>query len=375
MIHVALCTDGVFPQGMGGMQRHSRLLAEHLAATGRVRLTVIHPHEPGMFDPALGIEEVHVAPIDTERFYLRELWRYSGRVAKELDRLRPDVILSQGFCVWKGIDRFTDRLIMHPHGLEMYQGLTRKERWLGTPFRMAVRYMARRSAVVVSLGGMLTGILQRETRGSSARVQVIPNAVDVPPAAAYVPASKPLRMLFVGRFAFNKGLDLLIGVARRLEREGRAGEVRFELAGDGPLLAAIQAEGVPQNVVLLGRVDDDRLFKLYAECDAFVLPTRFEGMPTVVLEAMARCRPIIVSEVGATAELVDATNGHLIPSGDADALYTAVVAFIGATTAQRRGMGEASYARCAERFAWPMVTQGFVELFESVGRHSVRING
>ena len=375
MIHVVLCTDGVFPQAMGGMQRHSRLLAEHLAATGRVRLTVIHPHQPGLFDRGLGIEEVAIAPLDTERFYLGELWRYSGRVARELDRLRPDVILSQGFCVWKGIDRFTDRLIMHPHGLEMYQGLTRKERWLGTPFRMAVRYMARRSAVVVSLGGKLTGILQPEVRNSRARVQVIPNAVDVPPAVAYVPGSPPLRMLFVGRFAFNKGLDLLLAVARRLEREGRADQVRFELAGDGPLRAAIQAEGVPANVILLGRVEDEELFRLYSECDAFILPTRFEGMPTVVLEAMARSRPIIVSDVGATAELVDASNGHLLPSGDADALYAAVVAFIGSTTAQRRAMGETSYTRCAERFTWPMVTQGFVELFESVGRRPERISG
>jgi len=372
VIHVVLCTDGVFPQAMGGMQRHSRLLAEHLAVTGRVRLTVIHPHPLRIFDPALGIEEVHVASIDTERFYLRELWRYSGRVAHELDRLKPDVILSQGFCVWKGIGRFSRRLIMHPHGLEMYQGLSRKERLLGTPFRMAVRYMARRSAVVVSLGGMLTGILQREVRGSRARVQVIPNAVDVPPAAAYVPGSEPLRMLFVGRFAFNKGLDLLIAVARRLEREGRAGAVRFELAGDGPLLAAIKAEGVPQNVVLLGRVDDDRLFQLYTECDAFVLPTRFEGMPTVVLEAMARCRPIIVSDVGATAELVDATNGHLLPSGDADALYDAINAFIASSPAERSAMGAASYARCAGQFAWPAVTGRFVELFEEVAIRNAR---
>ncbi|HRF81535.1 MAG TPA: glycosyltransferase family 4 protein, partial [Flavobacteriales bacterium] len=146
-IHVVLCTDGVFPQAMGGMQRHSRLLAEHLAATGRIKLTVIHPHPNRIFSQGSGIEEVHVPPIDTTRFYLKELWAYSGRVASELDRLHPDVILSQGFCVWKGMHRYSSRLILHPHGLEMFQGLTWKERLLGTPFRMAVRYMARRSAV------------------------------------------------------------------------------------------------------------------------------------------------------------------------------------------------------------------------------------
>lgn len=361
--HVVICTDGVFPQAMGGMQRHSRLLAEHLAATGRIRLTVIHPHAAGLFEGIAGIEEVPIPGIDTSSFYLAELWRYSGRVASELERLRPDVILSQGFSVWKHIDRFSDRLIMHPHGLEMFQGLSWKERMMGLPFRWAVRYMARRSAVVISLGGKLTPILNKLVKGSRARIAVIPNAVDVPPRPPDRTTSGPMRVLFVGRFAWNKGIDLLIAVARRFEQDGLADEMRFELAGDGPMLAAIKAEGVPSNAELLGRVDDDRLFELYTACDVFVLPTRFEGMPTVVLEAMARARPIIVSDVGATAELVDATNGGLLPSGDAEALYEALKRMLSASSEERRAMGEASYQRCAERFAWPRVTERFLELF------------
>ena len=366
MIHVALCTDGIFPLAMGGMQRHSRLLAEHLAGTGRVKLTVLHPHALGVFDPALGIHEVSVTPIDTNRLYLRELWRYSGRMARELDRLNPDVILSQGFCVWKGIEKYKGRLVMHPHGLEMFQGLSPKERALGTPFRMAVRHIARRSAEVVSLGGKLTGILEEAVKGSPARVCVLPNAVDIPPPVEYRPTGSPVQLLFVGRFAFNKGLDLLIEVARRLIQEGHGDLARFILAGDGPLLAQIRAQGLPQNVELAGRVDDERLFALYTECAALLLPTRFEGMPTVVLEAMARSRPIIVSNVGATAELVNHTNGYLIPSGDAGALYEAIMAFCRTGAAAREAMGHASYARCSSRFGWPQVTSEFLALFEEV---------
>ncbi|MBL7957653.1 MAG: glycosyltransferase, partial [Flavobacteriales bacterium] len=152
-IRIALCTDGVFPHAMGGMQRHSRLLAEHLSTIPGIRLIVIHPHPPGIFHSGLRIEEVPVAPIDEQRFYLKELWRYSGRVAAELDRLQPDVVLSQGFCVWQDIERYTSRLITMPHGLEMFQGLTLKDRLLGLPFRMLVRHVTRRSARAVSLGG------------------------------------------------------------------------------------------------------------------------------------------------------------------------------------------------------------------------------
>lgn len=366
MMHVALCTDGVFPEALGGMQRHSRLLAEHLARCGDIRLTVIHPHAATLFDPSLGITEVRIDPIDVDRLYLRELWRYSGRVAKALDDLRPDVVLSQGFCVWKGIGRFSDRSIVHPHGLEMFQGLTRRERAMGAPFRLAMRYIVRRSAVVVSLGGRLTDILQRVAAGSGCRVEVLPNAVEVPAEARPLPDSTgELRLLFVGRFAFNKGLDTLIEVARRLHGEGDR-RVRFQLAGDGPLLARYRAEGLPGNVELLGRVDDAELFQLYRHCHALVMPTRFEGMPTVVLEAMAQARPVIVSDVGATAELVDASNGWLIPPGDADALYAAVKGAAATAAIDLERMGRSSFSKVRERFSWPVVTRSFVGIFRSV---------
>lgn len=365
-MHVALCTDGVFPQAMGGMQRHSRLLAEHLARSGKVKLTVLHPHPVGIFDAALRIQEVHVPDIDKGKLYIRELWRYSARVGKELERLQPDVILSQGFCVWQGIDRFSDRLIVHPHGLEMFQMLTRKEHLLGWPFRAGLRYMVRHSAVVISLGGKLTGILQGLARGSRCRVAVIPNATDVPPSppSPFSPLS-PLSLLFVGRFAFNKGLDVLLTVARRLVAEGRADLVRFQLAGDGPLLEELKRD-LPPNVQLLGRVDDAQLDALYADCAALILPTRFEGMPTVVLEAMARAKPVIVSDVGASAELVDATNGHLLPPGDADALYAAIRAFADMGAEAHAAMGAVSLDRVRAKFAWPAVTRQYIELFASL---------
>ncbi len=371
---VAIATDGVFPEAMGGMQRHSRLLAEHLARTGEVELTVLHPHPVGIFSADLGIREVHVAPIDTDKFYLRELWRYSKRMGEALEEVAPDVVLSQGFCVWQGIGRFREKLIVHPHGLEMFQGLTRKERALGAPFRMALRHIVRRSHAVVSLGGKLTGILEGVVRGSACKVVVIPNAVDVPDkpnsTTGHVPG--PLVLLFVGRFAFNKGIDVLLEVAQRLVAEGKGDQVRFDLAGTGPLFQQVLEEGVPPNVSLLGRVDDAELASLYSTCDAFVLPTRFEGMPTVVLEAMAQAKPIFVSDVGATAEQVDELNGYLLPPGDAEALYSAVQAFGALTPENRDRMGLRSFERVREQFSWPAATAQFLGLFRETATSAPR---
>ncbi|MFZ1689170.1 MAG: glycosyltransferase family 4 protein [Flavobacteriales bacterium] len=365
-MHVVLCTDGIYPHAMGGMQRHSRLLAEHLAKSGKVKLTVIHPHVQHVFDAALGIAEVRIADIDRSKFYLRELWRYSDRVGEQLEELKPDVILSQGYCVWKGIGRFSDRLVTHPHGLEMFQMLTWKERFLGWPFRASLRFILRHSKVCVSLGGKLTAILREQVKGTPCEVVVLPNAVEVPAVPSGLPANKGVGLLFVGRFAFNKGLDVLMTVAERLVQEGKQDLVRFDLAGDGPLLAQYQQAGLPPNVRLLGRVDDAQLAELYKACSAFILPTRFEGMPTVVLEAMAYGKPIIVSEVGATAELVSPHNGYLLPPGDAHALYDAVVAFAAREPAIHAKMGRYSYDRILERFSWHAVTKDFVALFTRI---------
>jgi glycosyltransferase involved in cell wall biosynthesis len=251
----------------------------------------------------------------------------------------------------------------------MFQMLTRKERLLGWPFREGLRYMVRHSAVVISLGGKLTGILQGLAKGSGCRVVVIPNATEIPQDTSHKVQGtsakvEALPLLFVGRFAFNKGLDVLLTVARRLVAEGRTDLVRFQLAGDGPLLEELKRD-MPPNVELLGRVDDAQLNALYADCAALILPTRFEGMPTVVLEAMARAKPIIVSDVGASGELVNPHNGYLLPPGDANALYEAVTAFAERSPGVREKMGAYSYERVKERFSWPTVTGQFLDLFGS----------
>ncbi len=85
----------------------------------------------------------------------------------------------------------------------------------------------------------------------------------------------------------------------------------------------------------------------------------------MVLEAMARAKPIIVSDVGASGELVTPHNGYLLPPGDAEALYQAVLAFCERKPEIHAKMGRFSYERVLERFSWPAVTQGYVRLFDT----------
>jgi glycosyltransferase involved in cell wall biosynthesis len=70
--------------------------------------------------------------------------------------------------------------------------------------------------------------------------------------------------------------------------------------------------------------------------------------------------------------LVDATNGYLLPSGDADALYEAVRAFHRSGLQERMAMATASYERCLNGFAWPAVTRTFLDTFNEVIRSERR---
>ena len=115
----------------------------------------------------------------------------------------------------------------------------------------------------------------------------------------------------------------------------------------------------------MGFADDDKLIECYKQNDVFVLPTLFEGMPTVILEAMTFSMPIIVTDTGATTELVDHTNGYIIEKKDFKSLKTAIVNYYILDIEKRKAMATASYNKVKENFIWDIVAHKHVELFKS----------
>jgi glycosyltransferase involved in cell wall biosynthesis len=144
------------------------------------------------------------------------------------------------------------------------------------------------------------------------------------------PAGDVLRLLAVGRLVPKKGLDVLIEAARRLP-------MPFELriVGHGPererLRAAIQAGGLGDRVWLAGPVTHADLPACYAAAHVVVVPSVVDasgdrdGLPNVVLEAMASGRPVVASDVAAIGTAVaHRRSGLLVPPGDPDALAAAI---------------------------------------------------
>lgn len=367
--HLIFCTDGIFPYVVGGMQRHSRLLIEELAKPRDIRITVIHPHPEKVFTEGAGVQEISIEGIDEKKNYLLETYKYSKRVAAILDKFPDAIIYSQGLSVWYNCKKYKNRLIVNPHGLEPFQALTIKDKLIGLPFRQIFKYIFENSRSIISLGGKLTPILQSAVQDKE-KVVVIPNAVNItkssPEQKEKKESNSPAKALFVARFAQNKGIHILLQTIKRLNQTSLGGNYQFLLAGKGPLFEHYRKNFNYTNVSYLGFVSDSELEDLYQQSDVFVFPTLFEGMPTVVLEAMAKGLPIIVSDTGATAELVDQENGYLIKKNSVDSLYQGLVAFHQLSEEQKILLGKASCNKVQDNFTWQKVADRHASLFRSI---------
>ncbi len=365
-VEVLFCTDGIFPNAVGGMQRHSRLLIEKLAAMENIDLKVIHPHEGvNMFNNPK-IKEIVLVPEPTSGRYLLDCYRYSQQIYKTAIKYPNAVIYSQGLSVWSHIKKLKNRVIVNPHGLEPYQSLSKSDYLAGIPFRLIFNFLFKNAGRVVSLGGRLTGILQNHV--PKGNIVVLPNAVNVPDVTPrnFENSSAPIQFMFVGRFALNKGINVLAEAVKELNAEGYKDKFTFNLVGKGPLFEQYTKQYSFPNLNFLGFADDDKLNELYRTNDVFVLPTLFEGMPTVVLEAMAHGMPIIVTDVGATLEMVDNTNGYIIEKNNVASLKQAILKYNSLSAADKKSLSLASYSRVKNNFTWDIVAEKHARLFETV---------
>lgn len=363
---VIFCTNGIYPCAVGGMQRHSRKLIETLADLG-ADLIVIHPHlEKTVFPGKPNIEEIAIQGIDVGKNYLIECFRYSRRVFKVLLQHPGFVIYSQGLSVWYQAGRFSDRLIVNPHGLEPFQPFGIKSRLLAIPFRLVFKHIFQRARYVVSLGGRLTDVLGKQI--GREKIVVLPNAVDVPAIKEriFADSGEPVTCLFVARFAYNKGIFTFLRAIQALNESGYRKKFKFILVGDGPLHGEITKKYRIENVSFPGFLEDSALADHYRKADVFAFPTLFEGMPTVVLEAMAAQLPVIVSDTGATSELVDGSNGFLVKPGDWLGLKKALMYFSGLSQADKFRLAKASREKVESKFTWDIVARRHLELFSTM---------
>jgi glycosyltransferase involved in cell wall biosynthesis len=228
-------------------------------------------------------------------------------------------------------------------------------RWLN-----AATYGWQEHVVAVS-EGVRASAEERIGRAARERTLVIPNGVDFElldrEAAEQPGPGLPRRprsavvVLVPASLAWRKGQDVLLDALERL-RDRTFPPLVVWLAGDGPdgpaLAARVVAGPLAGSVHLLGRRDD--VFALMRLADVVALPSRYEGHPLALLEALALARPVVAARVGGVPEIVaDGVSGLLVPPEDSVALAAALDR-LRRDPALRRRLGEAGARDARRRF-------------------------
>jgi len=208
------------------------------------------------------------------------------------------------------------------------------------------------------------------------RVHYLPNGIDLaewdrragrPTPFAFEPGRFHLGL--VGRISEEKNHRLLLEALTHLDPEVRSGlRCWFVGAEDGraDFIEAVRREVTARGLAEVVRMlpPTPELPALMARLDALVLPSRYEGFPNVVLEAMASRLPVVASAVGDVPSLVEpGRSGFVVPPGDAAALAARLSELFERTDGERREMGSAARAIVEARYGIEWIARAHLELY------------
>jgi glycosyltransferase involved in cell wall biosynthesis len=181
------------------------------------------------------------------------------------------------------------------------------------------------------------------------------------------------RLVCVGRLCEQKGQLLLLEAVHRLVARGT--KLELVLAGDGdmrPELESLIARYKLQDIVrITGWISSDQVREELLAARALVLPSFAEGLPVVIMEAMALRRPVISTFVAGIPELIHSgEHGWLIPAGDVESLATAIQNCLEQPLDAIARMGEAARARVLERHDIDKEATKLTALFEAATNYS-----
>lgn len=318
------------------MQKHSYYLTKLMAERGH-KVTLIHCTHYSKPLPSKR-ETSEALSIKTEsnfesiaiRFpkggltpghYLKESYQYS-KDAYDIIKSRIgefDFIYAKGFSAWyllnkKKQGQKTPPIGVKFHGYEMFQKApsfkARIEQWM---LRGPVSWNNLNADYVFSYGARISQIIER-IGVNKEKIIEIPTGIESSWLKSSIEENIKLRFVFVGRYERRKGVQEL---HKALNMIGSGFDYEFHFIGPIPDRKRI----VRENVFYHGSiVDIESIKKILDICQVMVVPSHSEGMPNVIMEAMARGLAVVTTPVGAIEAVVDDSNGWFFPPGDTHAL-------------------------------------------------------
>lgn len=333
-MRIALITDGIWPYVLGGMQKHSYYLCKYLAQQN-IYVDLVHFNKSDYDISKLEIftdeEKKYITPVIVNfpksipfpGHYIYNSYRHSKLIHEALkDTLSSyDFIYTKGFTGWYLIEqKAAGRIKSAPigvkfHGYEMFQkppGFIVRLQHIFL-LRKPVKLISQKADVVFSYGGKITDII-KSIGVSADKIFELPSGVERATLVEKInPVHEPLKFLFLGRYERRKGIEELNKAIKTLLRQNKDLPFEFQFIGPIPVAKRLQHE----RIIYHGEIrSKEGLQELVRKCDVLVCPSWSEGMPNVILEAMANGLTVIATDVGATNVLVNNDTGWLLKSSD-----------------------------------------------------------
>jgi glycosyltransferase involved in cell wall biosynthesis len=292
-------------------------------------------------------------------------WRMVTELAGALRELEADIVQTHGYKA-TAAGYLLRRAAPARPWIAFYHGATDKGVKDRLYHAMERRFLAAADRIAV------VAETQRPLVGGGSHVRVITNAVlmdatpddPLPQAASMLSAGHRPRIGVIGRLSREKGVDVFLHACAELK--GQALSFSAWIIGDGPEAAALRqlshTLSLDDDVTFTGRVDPIRA--VYPQLDLVVIPSRSEGLPNVLLEALAADRPIAATAVGAVPEVLSlADAGVLVPPGSATKLAEGMLAALQRGTTQTAA---AARAATVTRYSLEQRVQRHLDLYGEV---------
>lgn len=367
-----MLTDGIAPFVIGGMQKHSYELAKNLALAGH-SITLVHcvynktaiPDKQQLTE-AFGEQASANIQFLSLRFpppawypghYVKESYIYSrwiyDKVKTQLESF--DFIYAKGFTAWYFLDKKNRGQKMPPigvkfHGYEMLQPPANwRMKFQNLILRNPTIWNNQHADYVFSYGGKITEIIasigvKRE------KIIEIPTGIDATWIRERALREEPeiLRFIFVGRYERRKGVEEIHKILPSLPADSP-----WEFHFVGPIPPSVKLN-IPK-VIYHGSISEkEKIRQLLDKCQVLVAPSHSEGMPNVIMEAMARGLAILTTDVGAISSVVSTENGWFVQPGDEKSLRAAMLEILALNPSNLLARQENSLQKIRQ-FSWEQI--------------------
>ncbi len=359
-MHVTL-VSGINPEAphAGGTRAYVLGLAERLR---RRDIDVSLIARDGLSASVPGVQYTRIRSGPSSARFLLGLTAQASRLGIPSDSIihaqRPDDLVPFAFA------KRQNPKVCTLHGVASVSIWRRHGRGYGFAYRMLERFGLGHADHVIAVDRGTASWYASRYPWVGRRTSVVPVAVDTDhfrpldreEARREFRITHHHALVYAGRLSVEKRVDSIIRILPQLE------DTELLIAGDGPTLADLRALARNRPVRFLGPVPHDGMPRLLNAADALVLPSEFEGLPTVVLEALACGSPVVATPVGAIPEIIfPGRNGWLVRPGLED-FGEGLRKAISAPGTMTRACVEA-----ARPFSWDVVAERIVGVYRAAG--------